>query len=361
MDSLRLRHYGTLVVLFACLACFGSAGAQDAKAGTVALVAGRAITEAQLEELAKDRLEPLRISEARIKHQVLQEYITRTLLEQEARAQGVSVQELEEREIAGRAQPVTDAQKRAAYDKSGDLFSEVPETVALTRIEAGLTRRNAAEAKRAFVEGLRAKAGTQVFLAPPAAPVAPSAARVALDTTATFSKGPASARVTVTEFSDFQCPACRRGVTTVKRIQEVYGDKVRIVFRDFPLAMHPNAAKAAEAARCAGQQGKFWEMHDRLFANQRSLQPDGLKQLAAGLGLNQAQFDECLDSGRHSAAVRKDMEEGRRGGVRGTPTFFVNGRIHRGPMFETLAALIDAELLAASSTPQPAAVAQQQE
>src|SRR5262249_13602391 len=147
--------------------------------------------------------------------------------------------------------------------------------------------------------------------------------RQVLDAAGSFSKGPAEAPITLMEFSDFQCPACRRGVPAVKRLQQLYGDKLRLVFRDFPLAMHRYAAKAAEAGRCAGEQGHFWPMHDRLFAGTASLDVPDLKQHAAALGLDQRRFDECLDSGRFEAAVRRDVAAGRRAGVAGTPTFFV--------------------------------------
>ena len=139
--------------------------------------------------------------------------------------------------------------------------------------------------------------------------------------------GPANAPVTIIEFSDFQCPYCSRVVPTIARLKDRYGDSIRIVFRDFPIAqLHPNAAKAAEAGACANEQGKFWQMHDLMFANQGQLDVPGLKQHAATLGLDSAAFEKCLDSGKYTAEVQKDSADGEKAGVQSTPSFFVNGR-----------------------------------
>jgi protein-disulfide isomerase len=171
-------------------------------------------------------------------------------------------------------------------------------------------------------------------------------------------RGPETAPVTIVEFSDFQCPFCSRVVPTIKKIHETYGDKVRIVFRDLPLPqLHPNAIKAAEAAQCANEQGKFWDMHDKLFANQGALGVPELKKYAAELGLKSDVFDQCLDSGKAEANWKKDSEDAQKYGLTGTPGFFVNGRMIGGAQpYETFAQMIDEELaLAAAKTPTKAA------
>ena len=141
------------------------------------------------------------------------------------------------------------------------------------------------------------------------------------------SRGAKEARLVLVEFSDYQCPFCARHVRqTVPEIEREYvrTGKVRYVFRDFPLeAIHPQAFRAAEAARCAGEQGKFWEMHDRLFAHQHALGPEDLIAHAEAVGLNVARFRRCLESGRFAERIRRDLSEGRRAGVRGTPSFFL--------------------------------------
>jgi protein-disulfide isomerase len=158
-------------------------------------------------------------------------------------------------------------------------------------------------------------------------------------------RGNPKAPVTVVEFSDFQCPYCVRARPTVNRVRETYGVKVRWVFRHFPLDFHAQAQKAGEAAACAGEQGKFWEMHDLLWANTAKLQVADLKGHAATLGLDAPRFGQCLDSGRYSGLVAADLQAGQGYGVSGTPAFFVNGRPLVGAQpFDAFAQVIDDEL-----------------
>ena len=129
------------------------------------------------------------------------------------------------------------------------------------------------------------------------------------------------------------------------KLLATYGNKVRIVYKDFPLPNHAEAFKAAEAAHCAGDQGKYWEMHDAMFVDIRKLQVPVLKQTARTLGIDGAAFDQCLDSGKHAAAVREDAQEGERIGVNSTPTFYINGRPLVGAQpFEAFKQVIDEEL-----------------
>ncbi len=141
-------------------------------------------------------------------------------------------------------------------------------------------------------------------------------------------KGDPDAPVTIVEFSDFQCPYCRKFYQeTLPLIEERYisTGKVRMVYRDFPLGFHEYAQKAAEAGECADEQGKFWEYHDRLFQTD-DLSVDNLKKIAADIGLDAQQFNSCLDSGKYASEVQKDVSDGRKLGVSGTPTFFINGK-----------------------------------
>ena len=158
--------------------------------------------------------------------------------------------------------------------------------------------------------------------APPPAPET-----LVLGVDGAWAKGESAARLTIIEFADYQCPLCRRHFRDVlPQIEAEYINtgKVRYVLRDYPLeAVHPQAFKAAEAARCAGDQGKYWEMHDRLLDNQRALGPKDLPEHAGALGLEVSSFQQCLDGGRHEEAIREDIEAGMRAGVRGTPTFFL--------------------------------------
>ncbi len=137
--------------------------------------------------------------------------------------------------------------------------------------------------------------------------------------------GPDNAPITVIEFSDYQCPYCERAEPTVKQILSKYKDKVKFVYRDFPLGFHPYAQKAAEASECADEQKKFWEYHDILFKNQNALDIESLKKYAKELKLDESKFNKCLDSGKYASETQKDFEDGQKAGVSGTPTFFING------------------------------------
>lgn len=141
-------------------------------------------------------------------------------------------------------------------------------------------------------------------------------------------KGSSDAPVTIIEFSDYECPFCARHYSqTLPSLINDYVEtgKVKLVFRDFPLSFHQNAQKAAEAAECAGEQGKYWEMHDKLFDNQAALGVDNLKKYAEDIGLDTEEFNECLDSGEMASEVQKDFNDGQTYGVTGTPGFFING------------------------------------
>ncbi len=143
-------------------------------------------------------------------------------------------------------------------------------------------------------------------------------------------KGQKDAPVTIVEFSDYQCPFCGRFVTeTLPQIEEKYikTEKVKMVFRDYPLPFHQSAQKASEASECAKEQGKFWEYHNKLFQNQNALTMENLKQYAADLKLDANKFNGCLDSGKMAEEVKNDMDDGIKYGVEGTPAFFINGEL----------------------------------
>ncbi len=160
--------------------------------------------------------------------------------------------------------------------------------------------------------------------------------------------GPASAKVTVVEYSDFECPFCSRAAAVVQKLKKNYADRVRFVFRQFPLPMHPNAGLASEAVLEAHQQGKFWELHDKLFENQRALDRQSIEGYAQQLGLNMPRFKKALDDGTHRSAIAADQALGEQIGVNGTPTMIVNAKRVPDPTnYAALTALIDAELAAA--------------
>lgn len=186
--------------------------------------------------------------------------------------------------------------------------------------------------------------------------VEPTPKTVTIDADDNPAKGPADAKVTIVEFSDFQCPYCGRFVQqTLPQILSNYGDKVRFVFMNFPLtSIHENAQKAAEAGECANEQGAFWQFHDIMFQNQSALTVDNLKSYAAQLNLDTAKFNECLDSGKMADAVAADMAVAEKAATDagltrfGTPAFFINGNSLQGAQpYDVFKAAIDAALAAA--------------
>ena len=197
-------------------------------------------------------------------------------------------------------------------------------------------------------------AGTNTNIA--AAPTAPSAPIAPTEPGGNIAAAPARAddhvrgnpngKVVIIEYSDFECPFCGRHFPTINQILTEYGDDVKFIYRHFPLvSIHPNAQKSAEASECAAEQGKFWEYHDILFANQTALTIPSLKQYAGQLGLNQSQFDSCLDTGKYASKVTAHAQEAQQVGVSGTPGTFVNDELVSGAYpFSTFQQLIEAAL-----------------
>ncbi len=303
----------------------------------VATIDGEPFTARQLEDAAGPRLFQLRTQQYQAQRQILDDEIARRLLEREAAARKVTAAELLKQEVESKVAPVTEAEQKAFYEQNKARMGTMTEADALKRIEAHLREQRVGERQAEFLSGLRAKANVHVMLEPP---------RIAVPVGDNPSRGPADAPVTIVEFSDFQCPFCSRATATLKKLDESFPGKIRIVYRDFPLVqIHPNAARAAEAAACANDQGKFWAMHDVLFEHQDKLGEADLKQSAVALGLDAAAFGQCLESGRHSAEWQKDIAEGQRYGISSTPAFFINGRLVVGAQpYESFARVVEEEL-----------------
>jgi len=154
-------------------------------------------------------------------------------------------------------------------------------------------------------------------------------------------KGPADAPVTMVEFSDFQCPFCARTTPLIDQVIQAYPKELKFVYKEFPLPMHPNAMPASRAAIAAQRQGKYWEMHDKLFANQQALQPDNFKQYAQELGLDVAKFEQDMNSPDVQGQIAEDMQLAKQSAVNGTPTLFLNGKKVQNRSFEGLKQMID--------------------
>lgn len=182
----------------------------------------------------------------------------------------------------------------------------------------------------------------------PSAGAQPTFASVPAVTTDDNIRGNQNAAVTIVEYSDFECPFCLRFQSTIEQLYNEYKDKALFVYRHFPLSsLHPEAQKAAEASECAAEQGKFWEMHDKIFAANaaQNMSAGQWKKEAASLGLNANKFNDCLDSGKYAGKVAKQQAGGQAAGVQGTPTTFVNGQLVNGAVpYEEVKAVIEAEL-----------------
>ena len=333
---------GLTATLAVALAGPGLAPPAAGQSETVAIVDGTSISLEALDATVESQLLELRQREDQIRRQALDNLIGQELIRREAEARGISVEELTKAEITDKAH-VSTVEARAFYDANRSRFGSTPAEEAVPQIVEGLGRQRQREIQSAFATTLSAKYPVEVLLEP---------FRVAVDTGEAPVRGRPDAPVTIVEFSDFQCPFCVRARPAVKRVREVYGDDVRFAFRHFPLSFHEQAPKAGEAIACAGDQDKFWEMHDRLWESPGQLQPADLKEHAVALGLDPEAFGQCLDSDRYASVVEKDAQAGAQLGVSGTPAFFINGRPLSGAQpFEAFAQVIDEELALAGRTP----------
>jgi protein-disulfide isomerase len=309
------------------------------------MVCGPTITAAQLDDSVKKDLKQLdqqyQEQVYELKRRALEQMIQKQVFEAKAKVAGVSVDELIDREVVQKLPEPGDAEIKALYDGAVAQGQKLPP---MDQVKPSIVRfiknQKGQEVLAKYYEGLRKEMGVEVLLPaymPPKVEVAATGP----------AQGPESAPVTIVEFSDFQCPYCVKAEPTVKEVVAAYPGKVRLVYRDYPLPGHPLAPKAAEAAHCAGDQGKYWQMHDRLFAAGGKLEVESLKGYAKEVGLDSAKFDACLDSGEKASVVAFHKKAGDEAGVNGTPAFFINGRLISGAQpAEAFKQAIDAELTA---------------
>ena len=267
----------------------------------VASIGTRSITLQEVEQTVALALYQSDQQRHQLLQQALQQLIDEKLLKDEASRKGVTVSQL-----------VADASQSESIARLANLPAPVKQTLSDPQEQGRL--------RQALLVALRRQANIQIDFPDPELPILP----VSADDDP--SMGPANAPVTIVEFSDFQCPYCKLSVPLIKEILAKYPDKVRVVYRDYPGPNHPYAPQAAEAAQCAGEQGRFWEYHDSLFDRQAPGNGWNFSELAKGIGLDQDAFTTCLKSGRYREEVAKDLHDGFTLGVTSTPTFFINGR-----------------------------------
>ena len=306
----------------------------------LATVDGEDITLADVRARVGERLDQLDNSYLSNRHnlieEALQQMLQDRLLGAEARRRGININELVAEQTGG-SLTITDAEIEAWYAANQSRVRGSVDQIRDQIVEL-LQNQRREQAVEALQDSLEAQHEVSYHLDP---------FRVALDNTGAPAKGPEDAPITLVEFSDFECPFCKRFAPTLGLLEETYGDRLRIVYRQFPLVnLHPAAFKAAEASLCAADQESFWELHDLMFQESDRLTVRDLKEKAGRLGLDQQAFDTCLDTGRYVEQVQNDLAAGRAIGVTGTPTLYVNGiPVEGGAVpFETVAGVIDEEL-----------------
>ncbi|HEX8136377.1 MAG TPA: thioredoxin domain-containing protein [Pyrinomonadaceae bacterium] len=307
------------------------------RARLFATVNGQRILSGDIEDSLHTLVYGVQEEVYRLRQRDLELKINDILLAQEAQRRQVTTRALLDSEVDSKATPVTEAQALEFYNQNkerikGDFAQLKGEIVRYLQDTEGR------KLLVAFAETLRKGASLQTFLAAPKPPVFD----VATDDQP--AKGGAEAQVTIVEFTDFQCPSCAQIQPVLDRLVGEYSGRVRLVARDYPLPQHADAFKAAEAAEAAREQGKYWEYAAKLFGNQSALGVDRLKQYATELGLDRAKFDAALDGERFSGHVRRDLIDGDRVGVNGTPSLFINGRRVSDRSYEGLKAEIEAAL-----------------
>jgi protein-disulfide isomerase len=345
---MRFRPYFLGLLATAVVACQPSRPTQAADsaaaggpAAPVARIGAEVITAGDVDKSIRGELSDMEQRTYDLRKAALDQLINQKLVEGKAKAAGKPVDEFLRTELAAKVGEPTDEEVRALYERA-KAAGQVKEPFDQVKPQiVQFLRRQKSEAVLAqYLEQVRAEAKVEVLLPP----YLPSKVEVAATGP---SKGPDAAPITIVEFSDFQCPYCAKAEATVKDLLELekYKGKLKLVYRDYPLPNHGLAPKAAEAAHCAGDQGKYWEMHDRLFAATPKLEVNDLKAYARDLKLDEGRFTKCLDSGEKAKVVAENFKAGNDAGVRGTPAFFVNGRLISGAQkLEAFTALIDAEL-----------------
>jgi protein-disulfide isomerase len=345
MNTRFLAVATALALATACQSQRPAQGGADAKKEDktpVARFGDTTITASELDDMVKGdlgRMEQQYLQQRyQMRKEALEALVSQKLVEAKAKAQGVTPQELLKREVLDKIAEPTEAEQKQVYDQAKAGGQQLPPYDQVKgEIVRFMKNQKLQPALSAYYQTLKAEAKAEVLLPPYEPP------KVEVNATGP-SKGPQDAKVTIVEFSDFQCPFCQRAEVTVQKVLATYGDKVRLVYKDYPLPNHPLAPKSAEAAHCAGDQQKYWEMHERLFSTGKLEQAD-LKQHAKDLGLDAAAFDKCLDSGEKAQVVEANRKAGTEAGVSGTPAFFINGRLISGAQpFEEFKRIIDLEL-----------------
>ncbi len=342
---LKLTSVGLCSLALAVAACNKQAKTSSTSAGApspdtvVATYGSKKVTLQELDEQLGDEMQELEKRKNDLRRQGIEQLVLKDLVKAEADKKGLTEEQYLKAEIDEKVGKPSEQEIEEFFKQNQ---AQLPPGATLAdfkdRIADYLSGPKKQQRAQELFTELKKNANVKVTL--------PEPPQVRKQVEAKGpSRGPENAKVTIVEFSDFQCPYCSRAKNTVDQVMEAYAGKVRLVFRHMPLDFHKEAPKAAEASLCANEQGKFWEYHDKLFASQSALQIPQLKDHATAIGLDGAKFGECLDSGKFANVVKQDMEAAQKAGVRGTPAFFINGVMLSGAQpFEEFKAIIDKEL-----------------
>jgi protein-disulfide isomerase len=334
------------VCAFALVACKNNsssvppqAGAAENPSQVVGSYNGQNITLKEVDDFLGEQIKQHDKKKLNMRQQGIEQVVIQKLVEAEAKKVNMTAEAWVKANIEDKAPMPPDAEISKVYEENK---AQMPPGTTLEQVKPRIVQMLQQQTKQELAMKLfgelKEKAQFKMLLREP---------KVQVEAVGP-SRGPNDAKVTIVEFSDFQCPFCSKAESTVDQVMATYAGKVKLVFRQYPLPMHPEAPKAAEASLCANEQSKFWEMHKQMFANQSNLKVDELKGYAKTLGLDSAKFDACLDSSKFKGQVDADMAAGQKIGVNGTPAFFVNGTVLSGAVpFEEFDRVIKEELASA--------------
>jgi len=315
-----------LLMLLWCVAvaaiCPAQSKPQPGPDEPIAVVAGYPIYEQDLMSVAGPSLLDLRKQEYKLKSDALNQSIRNKLIEVEAKRRGLTTEQLLQEEIDSKiAEPSDDEAK--GYYLAVKSQTTLPFEQIKSQVKQLLKAAEVQQAQEKYADSLRDKSEVSILLRPPVVQVGYDPARL---------QGNPNAPITIVEFADFQCPFCSRVQPVLKDVLAKYKGKVKLAYLDFPLSqIHQHAETAAEASRCALAQGKYWEMHDAMYADQSKLDETDLLKTAAQLAMAPNSFASCLKSGKYKGVIEQDVQAGSHAGVNATPTFFINGEFLSGP------------------------------
>lgn len=333
-----MKQFAVVFGVLSAAACLQAAEGSKAAHGGDAVLAevdGAKLTRAEFDRRFTSRLFQARNGYHEAERKALDEFIEQHLLERQAQKEGLTVEKLLEKHLNSKLPPDPSDDALRVYFEGIDTQESFDSIK--PKIVDHLKQRRLAKMKTAYIQQLKDQAAISIRMAPPRANVSMKD---------TPMRGAQDAAILMVEYADYECPYCLQIQPALAKLEAEYKGKLAFAYKDVPLPMHANAQKAAEAAHCAGVQGKYWEMHD-IMLERKQLDVPMLKQYATVLKLDSPAFEKCLDSGAKADIVKAHLAEAQAMGIQGTPSFFINGRFFSGSAtYEKLKEIVDEELKA---------------